>query len=160
MVIFKFDSSSDVSNWTVVDDVVMGGRSSGHFQLNADGFGEFTGDVSLENNGGFSSVRYRMKKMEINNHQTIVLKLKGDNKNYQFRLRANSSDYFSYVTTFSTNGEWQEISIPLNSMYPSFRGRKLNRPNFDANEIVEAAFLIANKKNESFRLLIEEIRLE
>lgn len=160
MVIFKFDSSVDVSNWRVVDDVVMGGRSSGSFKLNADGHGEFSGNVSLENYGGFSSVRYRMNAIEIGRHTNVVLKVKGDGKNYQFRVKANASDYFSYITTFSTQEKWQEIQIPLKSLYPSFRGRKLNMPNFNADEIVEVTILIANKKNESFRLLIEEIRLE
>ncbi|MFN4198010.1 MAG: CIA30 family protein, partial [Flavobacterium sp.] len=52
------------------------------------------------------------------------------------------------------------IEIPLNRMYPSFRGRTLNLPNFEANTIEEIAFLIGNKKNESFTLLIDKIELK
>mgnify|MGYP001300270260 CR=1 FL=1 len=58
MKFLNFTNSSDVSGWMVVDDIVMGGRSSGLFRLDKDGHGVFTGEVSLENNGGFSSVRY------------------------------------------------------------------------------------------------------
>ncbi|MFQ3182569.1 MAG: NADH dehydrogenase [ubiquinone] 1 alpha subcomplex assembly factor 1, partial [Polaribacter sp.] len=55
-IIFDFNKSSNIKNWIVIDDVVMGGKSSGSFKLSSDGYGIFMGDISLENNGGFSSV--------------------------------------------------------------------------------------------------------
>ena len=57
--IFDFNSDANVSRWRVVDDVVMGGRSKGNLKINEEGNGEFYGAVSIENNGGFSSLRYR-----------------------------------------------------------------------------------------------------
>ena len=72
--IFNFTKSSDVSGWMVVDDIVMGGRSSGFFQLDKDGYGMFTGEVSLENNGGFSSVRYDFNSMQTNGYKKITIR--------------------------------------------------------------------------------------
>ena len=158
-IIFNFNKNSSISNWIVVDDVVMGGKSNGNFLLNKDGKGIFFGKISLDNNGGFSSVRYGFNKLNIEKFKSIVLKIKGDGKNYQFRIKHKSSDYASYITSFSSSGEWQEIEIPLNSMYPSFRGRKLDEPNFFHKSIEEVTFLIANKKNEEFILLIDKIEL-
>lgn len=158
-IIFDFNKNSSISNWIVVDDVVMGGKSNGNFQLNKDGKGVFSGKISLDNNGGFSSVRYGFYKLNIEKFKSIVLKIKGDGKNYQFRIKHKSSDYASYITSFSSSGEWQEIEIPLISMYPSFRGRKLEEPNFFHKSIEEVTFLIANKKNEEFILLIDKIEL-
>jgi hypothetical protein len=158
-IIFDFNKNSSVSNWVVVDDVVMGGRSNGNFHLNNEGKGVFSGKVSLDNNGGFSSVRHGFNKLNVEKFKSIVLKIKGDNKNYQFRIKNKSSDYASYITSFSSSGEWQEIEIPLNSMYPSFRGRKLDELNFFHKSIEEVTFLIANKKNEEFILLIGKIEL-
>lgn len=158
-IIFNFNKNSSISNWIVVDDVVMGGKSNGNFQLNKDGKGVFSGKISLDNNGGFSSVRYGFNKLNIEKFKSIVLKIKGDGKNYQFRIKNKSSDYSSYITSFSSSGEWQEIEIPLNSMYPSFRGRKLDEPNFFHKSIEEVTFLIANKKNEEFIILIDKIEL-
>ena len=63
MTIFNFNKTSNINNWQVVDDVVMGGLSSGTFSINQQGNGIFKGAVSLENNGGFSSVRYRFNKI-------------------------------------------------------------------------------------------------
>tara|TARA_B100001057_G_C22545284_1_gene831282 strand:- start:94 stop:603 length:510 start_codon:yes stop_codon:yes gene_type:complete len=158
-IIFNFNKNSSISNWIVVDDVVMGGKSNGNFQLNKNGKGVFSGKISLDNNGGFSSVRYGFNKFNIEKFKSIVLKIKGDGKNYQFRIKHKSSDYASYITSFSSSGEWQEIKIPLNSMYPSFRGRKLDEPNFFHKSIEEVTFLIANKKNEEFIILIDKIEL-
>lgn len=158
-LIFDFNNHSNIQNWVVVDDVVMGGVSSGNFSLNANGHGVFSGAISLENNGGFSSVKYSFDKISVGKHTHVYIKLKGDGKDYQFRIKANSNDYESYITTFSTKGEWQEININLKDLYPTFRGRKLNQPNFSNPTFEEIRFLIANKKKENFKLIIDTIEL-
>ena len=157
--IFDFNQKSDLNNWVVIDDVVMGGKSSGSFGLSPEGYGVFKGSISLDNNGGFSSVRYKFERKLIKDFNNIILKIKGDSKKYQFRIKSNSGDYYSYISTFSTNGDWQEIKIPLKNMYPSFRGRKLDKPIFSGDYIEEIAFLIGNKKEEKFQLLIDKIEL-
>jgi NADH dehydrogenase [ubiquinone] 1 alpha subcomplex assembly factor 1 len=159
-IIFDFNKSSNIKNWIVIDDVVMGGKSSGSFKLNSDGYGVFVGDISLENNGGFSSVRYRFEKILINKSTKISIIIRGDGKKYQLRIKSNSGDYYSYISPFSTTGEWQEIEIPLKDMYPSFRGRKLDQPNFSNDAIEEITFLIGNKNKEKFQLLIDKIELK
>jgi len=158
-VIFDFNEKSEINEWRIVDDVVMGGRSFGTIDLNEEGFGVFSGQISLENNGGFSSVRHTFQKVMVNDHTKISIKLKGDGKDYQFRTKSISGEYYSYIAPFSTSGEWEEIEIPLKDMYPSFRGRKLDQPNFSHSFIEEVTFLIGNKKNEKFKLLIDKIEL-
>jgi NADH dehydrogenase [ubiquinone] 1 alpha subcomplex assembly factor 1 len=160
MTLFNFNKTSNINHWHVVDDVVMGGVSSGTFSINEIGNGVFKGAVSLENNGGFSSVRYRFKEISTKEYSKIVLRVKGDGKNYQFRVKEKSSDSHYYITTFHTTKEWKTIRIPLSQLFPSFRGRKLDKPNFDKETIAEIAFLIANKKAEKFNLEIDYILLE
>lgn len=157
--IYDFNSDSAASDWRVVDDVVMGGRSQGNFEISDQGHGHFYGSVSLENNGGFSSVRHSLEATSVEENTKLVIRLKGDGKRYQFRLKAREGDYYSYVQYFETSGDWQEISLPLHQFYPSFRGRKLDKPNFDQSQIEELAFLIANKEAERFSLLIDKIDL-
>lgn len=158
-VLFDFNKSSEIEDWIIVNDDVMGGKSDGSIKLNESGHGVFEGDISLENNGGFSSVRYQIDKTTTKEYEKIVLTVKGDGKNYQFRIKANTQDYSSYINTFSTSGEWQKVEIALTDMYPSFRGRKLNLPNFANESIEEITFLIGNKKKEHFKLLIDKIEL-
>ncbi len=157
--IYDFDTNRPAKDWRVVDDVVMGGRSKGHFEVNSNGHGHFYGQVSLENNGGFSSIRHSLETTFVEENTKLVIRLKGDGKRFQFRFKAKADDYYSYIQNFETSGEWQEISLPLHEFYPSFRGRKLDLPNFDQSQIEELAFLIANKKAEPFSLLIDKIEL-
>ncbi len=160
MTIFDFSATKDLSDWMVVDDVVMGGRSDGNLEINEDGNGVFYGKVSLENYGGFSSVRYRFDTKEVSDYSKAVLRLKGDGKRYQFRVKTDQYDRHSYVTYFETSGEWETIEISLKDLSPQFRGRQLRKPNYPGQQLEEVAFLIANKVAEDFRLEIDHILFE
>jgi hypothetical protein len=48
----------------------------------------------------------------------------------------------------------------LKDLYPSFRGQTMNIRNFAGNSIEEIVFLIGNKKNESFALVLDRIDIE
>ncbi|MEP0711753.1 MAG: CIA30 family protein, partial [Algoriphagus sp.] len=113
---------------------------------------------SLENNGGFSSVRHRAT-FQVQARKTIKIRLKGDGSSYQFRVKASANDRHSYIADFQTSGGWETIDIQLSAMYPAYRGRNLSIPNFDKEKIEEMAFLIGNKKPQSFRLEIQSIEL-
>jgi hypothetical protein len=160
MTLYNFTADSNAKDWYILDDVVMGGRSNGAFNISDDGYGMFYGTVSLENNGGFSSVRHQFKTKNIEGYSKVKLKIKGDGKTYQFRVKTNSRDYASYIYEFETTKDWMTINIPFSELYPSFRGRRLNQPNFEGKYLSEIAFLIGNKKPQDFQLLIDRIELE
>jgi NADH dehydrogenase [ubiquinone] 1 alpha subcomplex assembly factor 1 len=160
MVIFDFNKESDISNWEIVNDAVMGGQSSSKFYLNDEGHGIFKGTVSLENNGGFASLRHRFIKKRIAGYKKVIIHLKGDGKRYQFRVKTNKNDQQAYISYFETTGEWQTVEIMLSDLEPTFRGRKLNMPNFPVDELEELGFMIGNKVNENFELVIDKIVLE
>lgn len=160
VVLFDFNSNSVLTNWMIVDDGVMGGRSEGNFELSAEGNAVFFGDVSLENNGGFSSVRYRFVKKDASPFSLVEIRVKGDGKRYQFRVKSDAYDRQSYITYFDTSGDWETITIKLKDLYPSWRGMRLNMENYPGESMEEIAFLIANKKAESFRLEIDRIVLK
>ncbi|WP_253931568.1 CIA30 family protein [Lewinella sp. W8] len=160
MTLFDFSSEADLSNWRVVDDVVMGGRSDGGLTLSAEGHAVYSGEVSLENNGGFSSLRYQFAPLDVSEFTHLVLRVKGDGKRYQVRAKTDAREYASYVDYFTSSGEWETVRIPLREMTPTFRGRRLNLPDYPGEEMAEFAILIGNKKNESFRLVIDWVKLD
>lgn len=160
MTIFDFNANSNISQWRIVDDVVMGGRSDGNFKISDDGYGEFSGKVSLENNGGFSSLRYVFDTVDSSQYSKFVIRLKGDGKDFQFRVKNTSGKRHSYIYKFSTTGDWQTVEIPFSKMSPSFRGYTLDIPNFNGDQMEQIAFLIGNKKAEGFALLIDSITLK
>lgn len=158
--LFDFQKDTDLSAWRVVNDGVMGGVSEGQIRLSDEGHGVFEGRISLENNGGFSSVRYRFEPPRAVGRATMIrVRLKGEGKTYQLRIRSQVGQSYSYIFPFSTSGDWETIEVPLTAMYPSFRGRRLNLPHFAHPEIAELAFLIANKQAGTFQLLIDKVTL-
>ncbi len=160
LLLFDFSSSSDWSGWEIQNDVVMGGKSSSDLSRSKEGNAVFAGDVSLRNNGGFASMQYHFTPKDIRGYDKAVIRLKGDGKQYQFRIKASLNERAAYIYTFKTNGEWQTIQILLNKMEPSYLGNKLDQPNFNANEMQEVRFLIGNGKAENFRLEIDKIELQ
>ena len=160
LTIYDFSETSDLSSWYVVNDGVMGGVSKGTLQLNDEHHGVFRGTISLEYNGGFSSIRYPLATQEVSDYEFMVLRVKGDGKRYQFRVKSKRSQYYSYVAYFETSGQWETIRIPLKEIYPVFRGSRLNRPKYDGTLLEEVGILIGNKKAEAFQLEIDSIYLE
>lgn len=135
----------------------MGGKSDSDFYLNQEGNAIFKGNVSLENNGGFAMVKHAFPTIDVKQYSTIILKLRGDGKRYQFRLKSNSDQQESYISHFLTSKEWQIVEIPLSELYPTYRGRKLEMPNYPGEVMEEIAILIGNKKAESFQIEIKWI---
>lgn len=160
MSIFKFSSDASMKRWQTVNDGVMGGLSKSSLSISDDGYGQFSGHVSLANNGGFASVRL-LTDVKVNPEtQKITLKIKGDGKNYQFRLKSENDQEHSYIQEFKTTGEWQTVELDFKDFSPQFRGQQLDLPNFNFSIIKEIRFLITNKKEENFTLLIDSINLE
>ena len=95
LIIYDFNKTSDLTAWYVVNDGVMGGVSKGTLQLNDEHHGVFQGSISLEYNGGFSSIRYAFPSQKIAEFEYFVLRVKGDGKRYQFRAKSKRSQYFS-----------------------------------------------------------------
>ena len=158
--IYAFTKLSKVSEWRIVNDEVMGGISESSIACTAAGHGLFSGHVSMENNGGFASIQLNTRIQLAKEQKYIVLRIKGDGKAYEFRMKSEISQYESYVHSFATSGEWQTIKLPISEFYPQFRGRRLNSPNFNFNTIEQVSFLIANKQEEDFKLWIDRIDIE
>ncbi len=158
--IYNFSNQSNLKEWRIVNDGVMGGISRSSLTLTDAGHGKFSGHVSLENYGGFASVQLDTNLKLAEQKTFVVLRVKGDGKRYEFRLKGLSSQAESYVHQFKTSGEWETIKLEIASFFPQFRGRKLNSPNFNFESIAQVSFLIANKQEEDFELVIDWIGLE
>ena len=140
----------DAQGWRVVDDGVMGGLSQGKMEVSKDGVLRFSGTLSLENNGGFSSVRTRDYQADLSDAQGIKLRVLGDGRTYQLRVSSDArfrGSRSAYKAEFATrNGEWIEVLIPFKQMVPSWRGRQLEGPALNLRKISQIGLLIGDKK--------------
>jgi NADH dehydrogenase [ubiquinone] 1 alpha subcomplex assembly factor 1 len=152
--------SNNHLNWQIINDGVMGGLSEGGFRINADQTADFYGLVSLQNNGGFTSVRAVLYEAISGKFRKIIVRVKGDGKRYSFRLRTDQNfDGVAFASTFQTvSGEWTEHEFSPDDFTPTFRGRTLtNLPPLKDLQIRQIGFLIAEKQSGSFILKIDRI---
>jgi hypothetical protein len=160
-VLFDFQSTTDSAAWQILNDDVMGGVSTSRFQVLANGGAVFSGVVSLENNGGFASVRSSNVKHDLSGFDAFVLRVRGDGCCYKFTVRTGPGfDTPLYHCAFTTKrGEWEEPRLPFKQFVPTFRGRVLtDAPPLNPASVTSMGFLIADKQAGAFQLEIESIR--
>ena len=148
--------------WMTIDDVVMGGRSSSKL-VRSDGGAAFLGDLSLENNGGFASVRIRNPHPDLSGFETLVLRVRGDGRRYQLRLRDDRRfDGVAWASQFETSdGTWREVRLPLDGFRPTFRGRQVRGAGeLRSDRVYQITLMLADKTSGPFRLELEDLRGE
>lgn len=159
-VLFDFADAAAMSGWEVENDGIMGGRSKSTLVRDPAGHIVFSGDVSLENGGGFASIQNHFDPIDVSKYTHAVIRLKGDGKKFRYIVEAEKNARNYYVAEFPTSGEWQEIRIPLRKMFPVRRGDRLDIPDFAGKTMTQSRFMIANARAEAFRIEIASIRLE
>ncbi|KPK05832.1 MAG: hypothetical protein AMJ64_10735 [Betaproteobacteria bacterium SG8_39] len=148
--------------WRAINDGVMGGVSQGGFEITRDGRLVFAGVVSLENSGGFASVRSEPARIGAAAAQAVRLEVRGDGKRYKLNLKTDAAfDGVQYQAAFvAPAGEWTTLTLPLAAFAPKHRGRDVpDAPPLDAARIVTLGFLISDRQAGPFRLEVRAIDL-
>ena len=119
------------------------------------------GLVSLENNGGFASVRSAAGAYDLSAAKGVLLRVRGDGKRYALRLR--TTDAFSainYEARFATKADtWITVAIPFTRFKAVRRGRTMpEAPPLDLSEIKTVGLLISERQAGPFRLEIDWIK--
>jgi len=157
-VLFDFDAKDAAKKWGTVNDGVMGGRSEGQFLIKRNGVMEFYGDLSLENRGGFASVRSKTVKLDLSGSEALTFRIRGDGRSYYCNLYVPTKRIaYSYRAAFDTKaGRWQEVRLPLESFRATWFGRQQpGAGTIDPKNIRALGFLLADKKAGPFKLEID-----
>jgi monofunctional biosynthetic peptidoglycan transglycosylase len=161
--LFNFTVADAAKEWQAVNDGVMGGISEGTFRITDKRTMEFFGNLSLENNGGFASVRTKARKLGLEKGDTLVAKVRGDGRQYMLNLYLNKPLIaFSYRATIQTSkDEWIEVKIPLTKFEATSFGRVVkDAGSVKAEEVNSLGFMLSDKKAGPFRLEVESVRVE
>ena len=146
--------------WFVVNDDVMGGRSSGGFELN-DGNLMFTGSTNTLG-GGFSSIRSRGPRMDLSEFSGIRLRVRGDGRQYSWQLRTNAmyrGRELGFWSEFETTaGQWLEIDLPFADFVPKFRGNELEVAPPNPAHIGGMGLMIADGKDGPFAIAVDSVQ--
>ena len=159
--LFRFNSPQAVSDWRTVNDGVMGGRSQGRFKVNRFKNLEFYGNLSLANNGGFASVRSGRARLDLKQGDSILLRLRGDGRTYNFNLYATGrSGETTFRKSFPTvAGKWTDVRLPLDQFVATYRGRQLANRQLDPASISRLGIQLGDKKAGPFKLEVESIKV-
>jgi monofunctional biosynthetic peptidoglycan transglycosylase len=157
--IIDFQQSQELDNWVIVNDTVMGGRSRARLKIN-DGFLSFSGTLSLENNGGFASIRRVYNGKTWLSDKPIQIQVKGDGREYQLRFRTKQRvDDVHYVVSFKTKAnEASVFQFNQSDFVPQFRGRIVgDAPALDFSNIAQVGLMLTGSNPGEFMLLVERI---
>lgn len=152
-VTIDFSMQDARQNWRASNDDVMGGISKGNIELSSDKV-NFVGDISLENNGGFSAVFHAIKPIQ-ESLKHLTLDFQGDEQCYQIRLIANNQgeNIYYYHEFKASNHHRQKITLNLADFQATFRGRKIiGAPQVVSENIEEIGFLLTKTQAGPFQL--------
>ena len=163
VTLLDFDDDDDLASWYPVDDVVMGGVSRSAFERAAPGVARFHGEVSLENSGGFASVRTTPRDWNTGGATAFLLRVHGDGKTYKFTIRTSDGfDGIQYQQRFTAPaGRWCDVRLPVDRFAPTFRGRRVPfAPALDAAKVRALGLMLSDGQAGKFELLVDRIAIE
>ncbi|MBY0587147.1 CIA30 family protein [bacterium] len=159
-ILFDFREADAVDDWKSIDDRVMGGVSESEMVASDRKSALFRGQVSMENNGGFASVRSPAQERDWTGVEFVVLRVHGDGKTYSINLKNDPGlDGVTYRASFATMaGQWMTVVLPIRSFRPVFRGRPVpNAGSLDLRRVYSAGLMISGKQTGPFELELESI---
>jgi monofunctional biosynthetic peptidoglycan transglycosylase len=152
-----FSAPDEQALWKIINDAVMGGVSSSRISIINNDAALFHGVISLENYGGFTSMRSLPREFELTGLTKLILRIKGDGKGYRLRLRTDEAyEGIAYQEHFSTEQDtWITLCLSFETFTPVFRGRVIeDAQSLNVSRIQRLGFMIAYKQAGPFRLEI------
>jgi hypothetical protein len=162
MLLFDFADPLAVDTWHPIDDRVMGGVSRSRLRHDPAGHAVFEGELSLERNGGFASVRCSPGERGHAGAEACLIDVRGAGRHYKLSLLVDDGfDSLSYQAGFAAAGSgWQTLRTPLSAFRASFRGRDVpGAPLLDPARIRQVGLMIAARQAGPFALDILRIGL-
>ncbi|AWH74151.1 hypothetical protein DCS32_08255 [Dokdonia sp. Dokd-P16] len=161
---FNFGTSCDnCDDWFVVLDGVMGGLSTGEVEQSAESI-IFRGSVSLENNGGFASLRTPYQSYDLSRYTAVTVRYKSTGQD--FALTLNKYKRFwrpNYKINLPiTEGEWKTVTYNLSDFGTYRLGEPLEgHPDKDDLASIIRLGLISNTKAATdFEIEVDKIVFE
>ena len=154
-----FDKTQTAGTWKSINDGVMGGLSKGGPKVSKQHNLVFKGDISLENNGGFSSIRTAGKTMDLSAYDGIEIKVKGDGRMYYLTTRSNGRRMLAYWSPIQPpKDEWVVIRVPFDTFYATYFGKKLPALKLNTSKVTSIGFMLYDKKAGPFAIEAKYMR--
>jgi len=135
--------------WRAFTDRVMGGVSNGRAVRETAGdqaWLRLSGDVSLENNGGFVQAALALDprggSLDARAFKGIRLKVRGNGERYYLHLRTADTrlPWQYYAASFEASRDWKVVELP----FSSFKAEALSKP-LDTSTLRSLGLVAAKK---------------
>ena len=154
--LFTFDD--DDESWTIQNDGVMGGRSTGSYEIDG-GTLTFTGDVVTQG-GGFTSVLID-HDADLSGTDGLELRVRGGGRTFEVEVDDGTRDsrgrQVSRRATFDTTDDWQTVRVPWSAFETSVFGEPHDAAPLDAEAIQAFGLYIIDGQDGPFRLEVDRI---
>lgn len=153
-----FGKEKDGQAWQIINDDVMGGKSNSKISFTDDTM-LFEGDISLQNNGGFASVRSPIRNMDLSKYTKVKIRYKSSKRDFAL-IFSNDLKYYNpkYKLSFSPKTEnWETIEFLLSDAIETRMGQPTGATISDVSlkNIIRFGFILSDKKEGSFALEID-----
>lgn len=158
MIDFGTDKAGQ--DWVVINDGVMGGLSEGDVEFRENSV-LFSGAVSLENNGGFSSFKSPFQPFDLSGFDTLEVRYQSRGYPISFTLETERQFYKPYFKKGLPSVEkgWQTVRLALDQFQAYRIGYPMNAYLNSATKerIIRIGFITDAKKAESFGIEVDYI---
>jgi len=159
---FDFGKKSG-DDWRVIVDGVMGGLSTGEKTLNKNSM-IFSGSISLENNGGFSSLRAPMGTYDLSPYKTLEVRYRATGGVFTLMMETNRQFYFPYYALMleSTGEEWKTVKVNMSEVIEVKMGKPTgdNMTQKEMAEVIRIGFMKLDKKVGPFEIEVDYIKFQ
>lgn len=111
-VVWDFHTTG-TTDWRPLNDGVMGGQSTGTV-IYGDSTMVWQGATSLENNGGFASLRAPWGHLNLSQAREVVLTCRGTGGPFKLTMETSERWWMPYAyASFSPSEEWGEVVLDV-----------------------------------------------
>lgn len=155
-----FGKNKDGERWNIINDGVMGGLSKGQTWTTEDAV-TFTGTVSLQNNGGFSSYKSPYHEIDLSKYTKIIVKYRSKEYAMAMTLEMDKRWFLPYYKRNlpATDWKWVKKEIAFSEFEKYSVGRKVKgKPTQEElKKILRLGFITNEKRAGDFKIEIDYI---
>ena len=151
--VFKIDfNENELEGWYIINDGVMGGLSKGQAQFTEEGL-LFYGSVSLENNGGFTSLRAPFGDYNLSEFKQITIRYRSKGISMALQMEEDRRFYYpNFKVKLPKSEAWVTKTYALSEVRQYRMGYATGNlmKQQDQSEIIRMGFITDEKKAGDF----------
>ncbi len=159
-LVADLDDPEELARWQIVNDGVMGGRSSAEATVESSVLA-LAGEI-VTDGGGFSSVRLDLAE-PLGEVTSLLVRLRTDGRAYELTM-ADAADgrdrriSFQALLPTEGTGDWEEVTVEFDDLEASVFGRRVEVEPFEPTAAIEVGIILADGADGPFLLELDWFR--